>query len=87
MFRTLVSPWKRILENNTEHNIVGFFSSLLINIIMRIIGFIVRLVLILIGALSLIVVFVFGLAGLVLWIFTPIILFYIFVEGFILLFN
>lgn len=86
MLRTLFSPWKRISEERSG-GIEGFFTSLVVNSIMRIIGFFMRSMLIVIGCLSLVAVFVFGVTALVIWIFAPLIILVTFVKGIIMLFK
>jgi hypothetical protein len=86
MVHTLFSPWKRMSEEKGR-GIEGFFSSLIVNTIMRIIGFFMRSVLIIIGILSLVVVFILGIAALMVWIFAPVIILVTFVKGIALLFS
>ena len=80
--RTLFYPW-RLLRENTKG---GFdpgelFERVLTNIIMRIIGFFLRLLLILLGIAMHIVVAVVGLVVFFVWIFLPIIVLGLFYEG------
>ena len=86
MVHTLFSPWKRMSEEKAG-GIEGFFSSLIVNIIMRVIGFFMRSILIIIGVLSLVVVFILGIIMLLIWIFAPFIILVIFVNGIGLLFS
>jgi len=84
MFRTLFSPWKRISEERSG-GIEGFFASLIINSIMRIVGFFMRSMLIIAGTFSLVGVFMLGVFALIIWILAPIIILVAFVEGLVML--
>lgn len=85
MIRTLFSPWKRIVDE--DKSIGNFFSSFIVNMIMRVVGFVMRSTLIIAGIFAVLIVFILGIASLVLWIFTPIILLLIFIKGITLLFK
>ena len=59
---TLFSPWKRLKEDYKKGlDIAEFFTSLAVNILMRILGAIMRSVVILVGLFALVVVFALGL--------------------------
>jgi hypothetical protein len=86
MLRTLFAPWKRISEERSG-GIQGFFASLIINMIMRVIGFFMRVVLIALGSLSLVVVFILGVGAFIVWVFAPVVILVTFVEGLVMLFK
>lgn len=82
LLRTLFSPWRRLGERTRE----GFHpeelaENLLINLIMRGVGFFLRTVLFGIGLLSLIFLLVAGVALVFLWVFAPIVLGVLIVVG------
>ena len=86
MLRTLFLPWKRISEDRAG-GIDGFFSSLIVNTIMRLFGFFMRSMLVIVGVLSLLAVFIFGMIALIIWILAPLIIIVAFAKGFVLLFK
>ncbi len=86
MLRTLFYPWKRIKEERSG-GLENFFASLIVNTIMRTIGFLMRTILLLLGVLSLFGVFVLGVISLVFWIFMPVLIFAVFIVGVKMLFK
>lgn len=86
LFRTLFSPWRRLTEKYKGgldfENIVGF---IVVNTIMRIVGFIVRVVVIFVSLIVLAVVIVGGIFFFVAWILAPLVLPLLFSVGFALL--
>ncbi|GMQ95440.1 MAG: hypothetical protein BMS9Abin13_554 [Patescibacteria group bacterium] len=87
LFSTWFSPWKRIEEEqaHTGFDIGNFFSALLVNVIMRLVGFLMRSTLIIAGALSLVLGSALGILFLVVWFFLPPIIIIISLKGIILL--
>ena len=81
---TLFSPWKRMQEDLPEK---GHFDpeywagSILVNIIMRIVGFLVRVIFIAISLLAFAIVFVFGLVFVGFWFVAPVGIFVLFFSG------
>jgi uncharacterized membrane protein len=84
---TLFSPWKRMKEEGKQGSIEGFFSALIVNTLMRIVGFFMRLFLLIIAVVSLIIIFIFGMCVFVIWFFAPLIIITAFVFGVILIFK
>ncbi len=89
LFRTLFSPWKKIHEEKQHagFNLQDFLSVLIINTIMRIIGFFFRVVLIFIGALCIFTIFLALIVSLVVWLFAPVLIVLTFIAGIIFLFK
>jgi len=88
LFKTLFSPFQRISSGYKGGvAIEDFFSSLFANTLMRIIGFILRTVTILIGLIVLIIVFILGFVFFILWLILPFLLAYILVLSIIALIN
>jgi len=88
LFRTLLSPWKRLTEERGGkpldfENIVG---PIIVNTLMRLIGAIVRLTFIVIGLLSYLIVLTLGVVFIFAWIFAPLIIFYFITNGLLLIF-
>lgn len=74
---TLFSPFMRMQEEYPEKGHFDpeyFAGTILVNTIMRFVGFLVRLVFILLSLIAFSLVFVLGSMFLVLWIFAPIFL-------------
>lgn len=85
LVRTLLSPWKRMTERPQKHNVQAVFESVIVNLLSRLVGFIIRATLILFGVLSLIV-HSFGLVlFMVVWTFLPILSVAAIVTGLFLL--
>jgi len=71
--RTLFSPWRRLSEEYKKgFDPAEFFSSLLVNIIMRIVGALIRSMIIIIGIVCLCAVFLGGLIFFIIWMFAPV---------------
>jgi hypothetical protein len=84
LIRTLFSPWHRLREEYGKKGGINpgdFFGSVLINLIMRIVGFIVRIVVITIGLTTLILTMLAGLIFLVLWLIAPLIIVTLLLKG------
>ena len=73
---SLFSPFKRLQEErgNLLLHPEQFFSGLLVNIIMRVVGFFLRAVIITIALLGFTIVFVGGLMFFVLWFALPVLI-------------
>lgn len=68
LLRTLIQPWRRMREYaGRGFDPQKFFETLIINLMMRLVGFILRIMVISIGFAVLIVVFVLGALELVFW--------------------
>jgi hypothetical protein len=83
LFRTLLTPWSRLHEEyETGAGIGDWLGVFIVNSLMRIVGAVVRVVVIAFGLVSLIVSSLFFVAGLVVWLLWPVVL----VLGFFLIF-
>lgn len=80
---TLFSPFKRLQEQTPSplKNLEGFLSSLVVNILMRIVGLVIRSALLILAFLSWAFLLVFGVVSLVVWFLLPYLLFVIFVTA------
>lgn len=79
---TLFSPWERQGERYKKgFDVEGFFETFVINIIMRIVGFLLRSFVILTGILTLVVVFLLGIVALTIWPLIPVIIVVLFLSG------
>ena len=72
LLKTLFHPWRRMKENYAGGLDLGALaSSLIVNMIMRIVGIVSRLVIIALGIFTLGAAFVGALISLVLWLLAP----------------
>ena len=84
LLRTLFSPWKRIQEKKASGFDPGeLVSRLIMNTMMRFVGFLLRLIFIIIGIISDIIVLVAGVISLMAWIFMPVIILVLLAMGII----
>lgn len=82
LFRTLFSPWRRMTEKKSRgFNLAEWGEVLFVNAMMRIVGFLMRSILIVVGLVALFIVFVFGLIAFFLWLFAPIAVIILFFWG------
>ena len=83
VLRTWFAPWKRLQEKKV--NIIispeDFFANIFVNLIMRMVGFVVRTALLGVALLCFLVIFIGGLSFLALWIFLPVLIVHFFVNG------
>ncbi|MEK7587143.1 MAG: hypothetical protein AAB453_04730 [Patescibacteria group bacterium] len=76
LIKTLFSPWRRLSEHYS-HNLLKpgeFFSTLIVNLLMRFFGFIVRSAMIIIGVVVWIGSFLFSILLMIFWLFLPFII-------------
>jgi hypothetical protein len=82
LLRSWIAPWKRITEERTKAwDIEDFFGSLIINLISRIIGFIMRTVVLLIGTISLLLSLLSGVVVYVVWTIAPALIILMIIMG------
>lgn len=79
---TLFAPWRRLHEGASKET-AGFLGSLIVNLILRCIGFVARTFTILIGLSALVLLFAAFLVFLALWIFLPMLIFLLIANGII----
>lgn len=73
LFRTLFAPWHRLGEAyGSIINFEAFFSVFIVNILMRLVGFVTRSVVIVMGLIAYVVTFVGSVAMFLVWVFAPI---------------
>ena len=82
LLKTLFAPWWRIHEEYQKGAGIGeYFGDKVVNLIMRIVGFCIRIVTIVIGLLALLITFLAGIAFYVVWLLMPLILLFIIGYG------
>ena len=73
LLRTLFSPWKRITEKYQKKGLEDFASAVLVNIMTRIVGAIIRIIVIVFGLAVLLLLFGVMLLFLIVWILAPLV--------------
>ncbi|MCA9354882.1 MAG: hypothetical protein KC877_05160 [Candidatus Kaiserbacteria bacterium] len=87
LFRTWFSPWKRIIEDRGDKwNFEDLAAYLIIGLISRIIGFIMRTFIIAAGLIALALIIVAGFATYLFWIVAPLAIVALLILGVSLLF-
>ncbi len=79
--RTLFSPWRRLSIAGGKGAEDSFFGALLVNTIMRAVGFLIRSITILAAATVLFLTILLSCAFLIIWFFLPAIVFFLFFSG------
>jgi len=82
LMRSWLAPWKRITEERTKAwDLEDLFGSIVINIISRIIGAIMRTAVIIIGTISLVCTFACGLLVYLIWTIAPALIVFMIILG------
>lgn len=75
LLKTLFAPWKRMGENYEDgFNISAFASTLLVNTLMRLVGFITKTVVLVVGLVSCVLVLIFSFFIFIIWALAPVLL-------------
>jgi hypothetical protein len=84
LLKTLFTPYKRLTEHyNGGLDIERFLETIVVNLLMRIVGFIARSVVLILGLISLVIVSISSVFVLFIWLLLPFILLFFFVSGLI----
>jgi len=87
LLRTLFTPWKRLGEERRRKFDLGdIIGVLIINTIMRIIGTVMRFVLIVFGSVAIALCLLGGVLALFVWVFAPLIIAVLLIVGFGIMF-
>jgi len=87
LIRTLFSPWRRLTESYPTSFAPGAAAEILIiNLLMRAVGLVIRTVFILFAGLTLTIAFFLGWLALVFWLVAPVVILGSFFTGFYLIF-
>lgn len=83
VLKSLFAPFKRLKEEkvNIIRNPSDFFANLVVNILMRIVGFVVRTALIAVALAVFLLVIVLGVLIVFLWTILPALVIYFFMSG------
>jgi hypothetical protein len=84
LLKTFFAPWRKLdVEYGKGLSLENFAGPLIVNTLMRLVGMILRLVIVCIGLLGIVVVFLFGLVVTVVWIFLPVVIICLIWQGFL----
>ena len=84
---TLFTPWRRLGEAYRGGFDPGrVFETFIVNTLMRLFGFVIRLIFLLVALAAILVTFFFGLLATMIFLFAPVIILGSFIIGFYLLF-
>lgn len=87
LLKTLFYPWRKYHESyGRGFDVKRFFSALSFNTISRILGAIIRIILIVIGGLTELFLLILGLVVFVVWVSSPLLLLMILIFGLYLVF-
>lgn len=88
LLRTLFVPWRRLGSHTTTffHNPAEFLGDLLVNVIMRLFGFVVRVFLILLALLAGLIVVLLSLLVAIFWAVLPMVVLSLMIYAFSQLF-
>lgn len=87
LLRTLFSPYKKLTEKYRGGlDIEKFMESVIVNTMMRIVGFVLRVFVLISGFFAVALLIVIEAAVLVLWLFIPFIIIFFFMIGIIAIF-
>jgi hypothetical protein len=86
--KTLFAPWQRLREvRKRGFDLEDMLGTWLINLVMRFVGFLVKIVFIIIGLVAIVVTFILSAGFVVIWLALPFIIIFLFVFGFVLIFK
>lgn len=82
LLRTLFQPFERLKEKyHGGLDVENFLSTMFVNFMMRLVGFIMRISVIFFGIIFIAIFCIFGLVFLFLWLFIPLVLAFILLLG------
>ncbi len=88
LLKTLFSPFQRLsVKPEKKFDIEAFFSALVTNFLMRIVGFLVRTFFIILGIFSFVIFTIFYFVFFLAWLVAPVVLVGMFILGVVALFK
>ena len=82
LLQTFFSPWRRLDQTSGKRFDPGeFFGNLVVNTLMRLVGMIVKSIVIVVGLFVLVALFVFEIGFFCLWILMPVVIVWLIVKG------
>jgi hypothetical protein len=86
--KTLFAPWQRLQEaHHRGFDLGGYVSTMLLNTIMRFVGFLIRFIFIIIGLATIAFAFLATIGVFIVWLLLPVVVVVMFIFGIILLFR
>lgn len=84
LLRTLFSPFKRMQEERKKGSLKfeDWGGAIIVNLLMRLIGFLIRLMIIVVGIIFILFTILVGAAALLLWLVLPALVVFLLVFGF-----
>ena len=84
LLKTFFSPWHKMdVEYGKGFSIDNFFGPLIVNTLMRLVGMVMRAIIVCLGLICIVVVFSFGVFITIVWIFLPVIFVTLLWQGFL----
>ena len=78
LFKTLFSPWRKMdVSYGKGISMDNFFGPLIVNTVMRLVGMLIRSIVIVMGLSSILIIFLLGCAAIILWPFLPLIIIFL----------
>ena len=82
LFRTWFAPFGRLNEEYRRGlDLEAFLETLVANTLMRMVGFVLKTIVIIVGLLILLLTTIFGPVALILWAFAPFVILFLFTAG------
>jgi hypothetical protein len=82
LLRTFFAPWHKMdVQYGKGFDVENFFGPLIVNTIMRLVGMILRAVIIAIGLAGILIIFLLGISVLVIWPFLPAVFVWLLWQG------
>jgi hypothetical protein len=85
LLRTIFAPWRRFGEYDQAHDLSEKAGNILVILVMRLVGAVVRICTVLIALLTTVLVWVVGLIGFVVWLLAPLLVVFLLGMGIVLL--
>jgi len=87
LLTTIFAPYKRLSERYKGGlDLEDLFGTIVVNLLMRIVGFVLRFILILIGLIFTLLTFIFGFFAFLVWLILPLLIPFIFFASLITIF-
>jgi hypothetical protein len=81
LLRTLLSPWKRMTETPAHPDFEDMFEAVVVNILSRVVGFIIRAILVAMGLVMLVLHTIGLILFLIVWTLLPVVSLVAVIEG------
>lgn len=86
LFSTWIAPWRRLDESySDDRNLSEKGETLIVNLLMRVVGFILRSFMLAFGLLACFLVAVLFVPAFLLWLLWPLLILFLFIDGIVLI--